>query len=358
MSIERSILIRIWMTHCVCFSSYTSPTSFFRCFQHPTPTWTVHDHKTMTEHFIFFFYLQLPSLPHTLRPILFPLGYPFVRSFFFNVRFRRSFHCYPIATFMALQLPNLWLPITELPKTGFYLSRFSSCPSPHRSGLSDPLKPSQTPFGTANTLLTFAFHAFTLPHFSALIFYCLGPSLLWLLISDSSFLISHSWFLMPDYSSPVLSRRYNFSTRMTSLLATFRCCVRPPTLIQSETSFFLLHCCILSTPWSITVWLADGSCRFTCVVGLFGACPVSCCFSSLSSSFHSLSRVSVPFNRCIQSPKTLSCVGSTRLLTVPRTIQLQILPLSLFTSTQTLPHKWRKFLSKSSSQSLHTLGLC
>jgi hypothetical protein len=61
----------------------------------------------MTEHFIFFFYVQLPSLPHTLRLILFPLGYPFVHSFFFNVRFRCAFHCYLIATFMALQLPNL-----------------------------------------------------------------------------------------------------------------------------------------------------------------------------------------------------------------------------------------------------------
>ena len=150
-------------------------------------------------------------------------------------------------------------------------------------------------------LYTPRFHVFTLPHFAALIFHCFGPSLLWLLISD--------------YPSPVLSRRYNFSPPLTSLLATSRCCVRPPTLIQSETSFFLLHCCILSTPWSITVWLADGSCRFTCVVGLIGAWSVTC-FSSLSSSFHSLSRVSVPFNRCIQSPKTLSCVGFTRLLTV------------------------------------------
>ena len=61
----------------------------------------------MTEHFIFFFYLQLPSLPQTLRLILFPLGYPFVHSFFFNARFRRAFHYYLIATSMALQLPNL-----------------------------------------------------------------------------------------------------------------------------------------------------------------------------------------------------------------------------------------------------------
>jgi len=103
------------------------------------------------------------------------------------------------------------------------------------------------------------FHASTLPHFSALIFHCFGPSLLWLLISDSSFLISHSWFLMPDYPLPVLSRRYNFSPRLTSLLATSRCCVRPPALLPSETSFFLLHCCILSTSWSITVRLAADS---------------------------------------------------------------------------------------------------
>ena len=60
----------------------------------------------MTEHFIFFFYVQLPSLPHTLLPILFPLGYPAVHSFFFNVRFRRAFHCHLIATSVALQLPN------------------------------------------------------------------------------------------------------------------------------------------------------------------------------------------------------------------------------------------------------------
>lgn len=143
---------------------------------------------------------------------------------------------------------------------------------------------------------------------------------------------------MPDYPSPVLSRRYNFSPRLTSLLATSHCFVRPPALLPSETSFFLLHCCILSTSWSTTVRLADGSRRLTCVVGLIGARFVTC-FSSLSVSFRSLSRVSVLFNRCIQSPKTLSCVGSTRLLTVLNTIQLQILPLSLFTSTQTLPHK-------------------
>lgn len=60
----------------------------------------------MTEHFIFFFYVQLPSLPQTLLPILFPLGYPAVHSFFLNVRFRRAFHCYLIATVVALQLPN------------------------------------------------------------------------------------------------------------------------------------------------------------------------------------------------------------------------------------------------------------
>ena len=81
MSIERSILIRIWMTHCVCFSSYTSPTSFFCCFQHPIPTWTVHDHKTMTEHFIFFFYLQLSSLPQTLRLTSLPSGLPLRSQF-------------------------------------------------------------------------------------------------------------------------------------------------------------------------------------------------------------------------------------------------------------------------------------
>ena len=143
---------------------------------------------------------------------------------------------------------------------------------------------------------------------------------------------------MPDYSSPVLSRCYNFSPRLTSLPATSRRCVRPPALLPSETSFFLLHCCILSTSWSITVRSADGSRRFTCVVGLIGARFVTC-FPSLSVSFLPLSRVSVLFNRCIQSPKTSSCVGSTRLLTVLRTIQLQILPLFLFTSTQTLPHK-------------------
>lgn len=77
--------------------------------------------------------------------------------------------------------------------------------------------------------------------------------------SDYSFLIPHFWFLIPDYSSPVLSRRYNFSPRLTSLLATSRCCVFPPALLPSETSFFLLHCCILSTPWSITVWLVADS---------------------------------------------------------------------------------------------------
>ena len=143
---------------------------------------------------------------------------------------------------------------------------------------------------------------------------------------------------MPDYPSPVLSRRYNFSPRLTSLLATSRCCVRPPALLPSETSFFLLHCCILSTSWSTTVRLADASLRLTCVVGLIGARFITC-FPSLSVSFRPLSRVSVFFNRCIQGPKTFSCVGFTRLLTVLRTIQLQILPLSLFTSTQTLPHK-------------------
>jgi len=61
----------------------------------------------MTEHFIFFFYLQLPSLPQTLRPTLFPPSYLVVHSSLLNVRFRCAFHCYLLATAVALQLPNL-----------------------------------------------------------------------------------------------------------------------------------------------------------------------------------------------------------------------------------------------------------
>ena len=46
---------------------------------------------------------------------------------------------------------------------------------------------------------------------------------------------------MPDYPSPVLSRRYNFSPRLTSLLATSRCCVRPPALLPpKQVSFFFI----------------------------------------------------------------------------------------------------------------------
>ena len=155
---------------------------------------------------------------------------------------------------------------------------------------------------------------------------------------------------------PVLSRRYNFSPLLTSHPATSRCCVFPPALLPSETSFFLFHCCILSTSWSITVRLADGSRRFTCVVGLIGARFVTC-FPSLSVSFHSLSRVSVLFNRYIQSPKTHSCIGSTRLLTILHTTQPQILSLSLFTSTKLSPINEGSFSQDPHSLSLHTLGL-
>ena len=192
----------------------------------------------MTEHFIFFFYVQLPSLPHTLLPILFPLGYPAVHSFFFNVRFRRAFHCYLIATLMALQLPNLWLLITELPQTGFYLSRSSHPVFLPTEAVCLTLWNPRKPLSGLPTLcfslrsVLSRFHASTLPHFSALIFHCFGPSPLWLLISDFSFLITHRLCSL----AAITSRRvWLLFLRLSAVVSVLQFCFRP----KQVSSFFI-----------------------------------------------------------------------------------------------------------------------
>jgi len=354
MSIERSILIRIWMTHCVCFSSYTSPTSVFRCFQHPSPTWTVHDHKPWLS---ISFSSSTCNFRHCHKLCVRLSSLRVTSSF--TVPYSMSASAAP---FIATYSPLPWLysyqtfdrPLLNcLRLVSIYQGHFILPFSPPKRFV----WPSETlvnPFRDCQHsahLCISRFHVstlfcfdFSLPwSFTALITH------FWFLIFDFSFLIPHAWLPIACALSPLkLLAAFDFSSCDFPLLclSSSSASVRNKFLSSSLLHSFhtLVHHCLIGR-------------RFTCVVGLIGAWSVTC-FSSLSVSFRSLSRVSVFFNRCIQSPKTFSCVGSTRLLTVLHTIQLQILPLSLFTSTQTLPHKWRKLLSRSSSQSLHTLGLC
>jgi len=107
-----------------------------------------------------------------------------------------------------------------------------SCLSPHRSGLYDFLKPLVNPFRDCQHSATLCFCAFALPHFSALILHYFGPSLLWFLISDFSFLITHRLCSL----AAIISRCvWLICLRLPAVVSVLQLCFRP-----KQVSFFFI----------------------------------------------------------------------------------------------------------------------
>ena len=166
---------------------------------------------------------------------------------------------------MALQLPNLWLPITELPQTGFYLSRSSHRVFLPTEAVCLTLWNPRKPLSGLPTLCSSL-----LPRFHASTLFRLDLSLLW----SFTALTNHFWFLISDSScltthrlcslAAITSRRvWLLFLRLPDVVSVFQPCFRPkqvpsffiaaffPLLGPSLSDCPLIHLCCRSNRCSV-----------------------------------------------------------------------------------------------------------